>query len=137
MDEERQGAAAQVQYVETVDEEELPADSARRLSRNHKSLNPDCTACACSWHPCSHYCSSCMLHLHNLLFLLWFCHAALFYSGFALLPWLWFSNTWLFWPQLWSNRDQHIRQCTPSFGRQSSPSPHMYGDSALLCSVVR
>ncbi len=38
MDEERQGAAAQVQYIETVDEEELPAESARRLSRNHKSL---------------------------------------------------------------------------------------------------
>ncbi|CAL5219105.1 g878 [Coccomyxa viridis] len=68
MDEERQGAAAQPQYIETVDEEEIPADSARRLSRN------------------------------------------LFYAGFALLPWLWFSNIWLFWPQLWSSSDQHVRQ---------------------------
>ncbi len=47
MDEERQGAAAQPQYIETVDEEEIPADSARRLSRNHKSLSLECTARAC------------------------------------------------------------------------------------------
>ncbi|CAK0746544.1 hypothetical protein CVIRNUC_001700 [Coccomyxa viridis] len=68
MDEERSGSAAHVQYVETVDEEELPADSARHLSR------------------------------------------ALFYAGFALLPWLWFSNTWLFWPQLQSSGDAHVRR---------------------------
>ena len=56
MDEERQNATAQVQYVETVDEDELPADSARRLSRNYKSLPPGLhmyTKRACYWHPLS------------------------------------------------------------------------------------
>ena len=121
MDEERQSTAAQVQYVETVDEEELPADSARRLSRNHKSLNPDCIAQAYCWHSCSQsHGFLCMLNVCMLLSLVWSCHAALFYAGFALLPWLWFSNIWLFWPQLWSNRDQHVRKCASFSGQKSS-----------------
>ena len=39
MDEERSSSAAEVQYIETVDEEELKADSARHLSRG--AMPPD------------------------------------------------------------------------------------------------
>ena len=43
MDEERSGSAAHVQYIETVDEEELPADSARHLSRGAMLPDQQCT----------------------------------------------------------------------------------------------
>jgi hypothetical protein len=39
MDEEGAQAALPEQFIETVDEEELPADSARGLSKNHESLS--------------------------------------------------------------------------------------------------
>ena len=43
MDEERSGSAAHVQYIETVDEEELQADSARHLSRGGRPSDQQCT----------------------------------------------------------------------------------------------
>ncbi len=37
---------------------------------------------------------------------------ALFLGGFALLPWLWFANAWLFWPHLQRQGDPVVRKCT-------------------------
>jgi hypothetical protein len=106
MDEEGPNAAAlPEQYIETVDEEELSRDSARRLSKYHKSLRRFAVG---------------TMALSVLIRSLGFrdaerltvaCHAALFYAGFALLPWIWFSNTWLFWPHMWSGGESHIRHC--------------------------
>jgi len=36
----------------------------------------------------------------------------LFYGGFALLPWLWFTNVWLFWPEFRHGKDEEIQKYT-------------------------
>lgn len=42
-----------------------------------------------------------------------FSFAALYFAGYAGLPWLWIINVWLFWPTLRSQRDPVIMHCAP------------------------
>mmetsp|Transcript_13759 Transcript_13759/g.35348 ORF Transcript_13759/g.35348 Transcript_13759/m.35348 type:complete len:110 (+) Transcript_13759:403-732(+) len=36
----------------------------------------------------------------------------MFYGGFALLPWLWLTNVWLFWPEFRQGSDPEIQKYT-------------------------
>lgn len=38
---------------------------------------------------------------------------AVFYGGCALLPWLWFVNVWLFWPDFIKGNDAIVSKCKP------------------------
>jgi len=40
------------------------------------------------------------------------CRPTLFYGGFALLPWLWLTNVWLFWPEFRQGSDPEIQKYT-------------------------
>jgi len=37
---------------------------------------------------------------------------ALFYAGFLLLPWLWLTSIWYFWPEFWRGTDPIICKYT-------------------------
>ena len=49
---------------------------------------------------------------------------ALFYGGLCLLPWLWFANIWLFWPEFRHGPDPEVKKCaTPNQQPHSPPLP--------------
>lgn len=50
------------------------------------------------------------------------CRPTLFYGGFALLPWLWLTNVWLFWPEFRQGSDPEIQKCGPSPCHRPPPS---------------
>lgn len=80
------------EYVTSVDDQEISTPYARKFCMRSKGT----LTSACSLYSPT---------LSNLVRLL------VFYAGFALLPWLWVMNVWLFWHDFRHGRDSVIQKC--------------------------